>query len=170
MKESQDRTPPGKAAAESWVEMTEIVLPQHTNAIGTVFGGTVMSWVDTAAAVCALRHCGMQVVTASVDAMHFLAPIKLGWIVTVKASVNYTSTRSCEVGIKVTAQNPLAGERVHTASAYATMVALDEAGKPACIPPLQPNGDEERRRWEAAKKRRAARLALKETLKKRVQD
>jgi len=153
-----------KLAKDSWVEMTEIVLPQHTNAIGSVFGGTVMAWVDTAAAVCALRHCAKQVVTASVDALHFMAPIKLGWIVTIRASINYTSNRSCEVGVKVTAMDPLVGDSVHTASAYLTMVGLDKSGKPTSIPALRPANSVEKRRWHAAEKRREGRLKLKQEL------
>ena len=156
-----------KPPRASWVEMTEIVLPQHTNALGTVFGGVVMSWVDIAAATCALRHTGRSVVTASIDAMHFLAPIKLGWIVTLKASVNYTHNTSCEIGVRITAENPLTGEKNHTASAYLTFVALDSNGKPTPFRPLVLETDEERQRFEAAKTRRSARLALKEVLKKR---
>jgi acyl-CoA hydrolase len=152
---------------ESQVTMTEIVLPHHTNAIGSVFGGTVMSWVDTAAAACALRHCKKQVVTASIDAMHFLAPIRLGWIAMVEASVNYTSKTSCEVGVKVTAENPLTGEHFHTASAYATMVALDSHGKPTHIPELKPVSEDEKRRWQAAIHRRESRLKLKKDIEKK---
>lgn len=153
-----------KFPRHSFVEMTEMVLPQHTNAIGTVFGGTVMSWVDIAAATCAMRHCRKQVVTASIDALHFLAPIKLGWIVTIKASVNFTSRTSCEVGVKVTAENPIAEESFHTASAYLTMVALDSHGKPVPIPQLTPETDEEKKRYAAAMERRKSRLALKEAI------
>jgi len=156
-----------KAPRESWVEMTEIVLPQHTNALGTVFGGVVMSWVDIAAATCALRHTNRSVVTASMDAMHFLAPIKLGWIVTLKAAVNYTHKTSCEVGVRVTAENPLTGERNHTASAYLTFVALDSNGRPTPFRPIECESVEERQREERARVRRAARLQLKEALLKR---
>lgn len=156
-----------KKVEESQITMTEIVLPHHTNAIGTVFGGTVMSWVDTAAAACGLRHCQKQVVTASIDAMHFLAPIKLGWIVTIKASVNYTSKTSCEVGVKVMAENPLTNEFNHTASAYATMVALDSNGRPTPIPELLLESDLEKHRWEAAIKRRESRLKLKKDIQNR---
>jgi acyl-CoA hydrolase len=157
----------GKAPEESHVEMTEMVLPQHTNAIGTVFGGTVMSWVDIAAATCGMRHCRKQVVTASIDAMHFLAPIRLGWIVTIRAAVNFTSKSSAEIGVKVEAENPLSGERFHTASAYVTMVALDSNGRPSSVPPIVPQTDAERRRFEAAKDRRKARLELKEQIRAR---
>ncbi len=156
-----------KTVSESKVEMTEIVLPQHTNALGTMFGGTVMAWVDVAAAIAGLRHANRQVVTASVDALEFLAPIKLGWIVSIKASVNFASHKSCEVGVQVTAENPLTGERYHTASAYLTMVALDSLGKPTAIGAILPESNEEKRRFAEAQNRRQARLELKE--KNRIQ-
>jgi acyl-CoA hydrolase len=147
--------------------MTEIVLPQHTNALSTVFGGVVMSWVDIAAATAGMRHAGKQVVTASVDALHFLAPIRLGWIASVKASVNYVSRTSCEVGVKVTAENPLTGEKFHTASAYLTLVALDSQGRPAQMPGLRPETYDEQRRFKAAQVRRESRLALKKQLEEK---
>jgi len=156
-----------KFPAESWVEMTEMVLPQHTNALGTVFGGVVMSWVDIAAATCAMRHAAKTVVTASIDAMHFISPIRLGWIVTLKSAVNFTSTTSCEVGVRVTAENPLTGEKFHTASAYLTFVALDSFGRATPIPQIKPGTAEEIQRMEAAKARRRARLELRERLVKR---
>ena len=157
----------GKPPKDSHVEMTELVLPQHTNALGTIFGGVVLSWVDIAAAICAQRHSRKSVVTASIDAMHFLAPIRLGWIVNIKASVNYASHTSCEVGVKISAENPLTNEYHHTASAYVTMVALDGNGRPTPIPPVLPHTVDEKKRYEAALKRRTARLALKKDLKKR---
>lgn len=141
--------------------MTELILPHHTNNLGTIFGGTVMSWVDIAAAICAQRHCNKQVVTASVDAMEFLAPVRLGWILTLKASINYVWKTSCEVGIRVSAENPHSGELFHTASAYVTMVCLDSNGRPTRMPPIIPETDDQRRRYEEAKARRTARLELK---------
>ncbi len=152
---------PDKSSESSEAIMTEMVLPQHTNALGTVFGGVVMSWVDIVAAICAERHSNKQVVTASVDAMEFLAPIKLGWIVTLKASVNYVWTTSMEIGVKVTAENPRTGEFFHTASAYVTMVALDSHGRPTAIPKVLPVGSEQQRRFDEAKFRRISRLELK---------
>ncbi|MCX6128918.1 MAG: acyl-CoA thioesterase [Proteobacteria bacterium] len=151
----------GRSHLESEVVMTEMVLPQHTNAIGTVFGGVVMSWVDIAAAICAERHCHRQVVTASVDALEFLAPVKLGWIVTLKSSINYVWKTSCEVGVKVIAENPRSGESFHTASAYVTMVALDSNSRPTSMPPILPETEVQRRRYEEAKARRISRLELK---------
>ena len=149
---------------DSWVEMTEMVLPQHTNSHGTVFGGVVMSWVDIAAATCSLRHCRKPVVTASIDALHFLAPIKQGHIVSIKASINFVGRSSCEVGVKVVSENPITGVRSHTASAYLTFVALDDNGRPTEMPPLEPVTKDEKRRYEAAQIRRKSRLDLKETL------
>jgi len=142
------------------------VQPQHTNPLGTLFGGEVMAWVDVAAAVCAMRHCKKQVVTASIDAMNFLAPIRIGSIVCLDASVNYASRTSCEVGVKVTAFNPLNGEEHHTASAYLTFVALDSNGKPTPIPPVVPETAKDKQRFEAAVERRKQRLELKERQKR----
>lgn len=158
-----------KASSLSEVEMTELIMPQHTNAFHSVFGGVVMSWVDIAAATCAMRHAHKSVVTASIDAMHFLAPIKLGWIASIKAKVNYTSRTSCEVGVKVTSENPVSQEKYHTASAYLTMVALDSHGRPTIIPQVLAESESEKRRYEEAKARRAARLGLKRDLETRRQ-
>jgi acyl-CoA hydrolase len=150
-----------KFPKDSYVEMTEIVLPQHTNSLGTIFGGTVLAWVDIAAAICAMRHANLQVVTASLDAMHFLAPIRLGWVVNIKASMNFTAKSSCEVGVKVIAESPLTGERSHTASAYLTLVSVNKEGKPVPMPSLVPETPKEIQRFEDARKRRGIRLELK---------
>lgn len=143
------------------VLMTEIVLPQHTNPLGVIFGGVVMSWIDIASAIAAARHCKMHVATASIDAMDFIKPIHLGWIVTLRASVNRVWNTSMEVGVQVTAENPKTGEENHTATAYLTMVALDDERKPAEVPPVDPQTDEQHRRFRQAGERRALRLAAK---------
>ncbi len=152
---------------QSQVEMTEMILPQHTNAMGSVFGGVILSWVDIAAAITAQRHAQKPVVTASIDAMHFLAPIKLGWVVSIKASVNYVSSTSCEVGVRIDAEDPFSRESFHTASAYVTMVALNSHGRPTAMPPLEPETAEEKQRYEDAVERRKVRLSLKKTLQKK---
>src|SRR4051812_6204226 len=113
---------------DSQVMMTELVLPGQANSLGTIFGGVVMSWVDIAAAIAAQRHTRKAVVTASVDALHFIAPIKVGWIVNIMAAVNYVSRSSMEVGVRVDAENPMTGERFHTLTAYLTFVAVDAKG------------------------------------------
>ena len=157
----------GQTPSATATHHEHLVRPQHTNAHNTLFGGEVMAWVDIAAATCAMRHSGKQVVTASIDAMHFLAPIKIGWIVSLDASVNFTSRRSCEVGVRVTATLPITGEQHHCASAYLTFVSLDSNGRSTHMPPVTPETAREVDRYEAAKVRRAQRLELKDFLEKR---
>ena len=157
----------GKPPSFSATHQEHLVRPQHTNAHGTVFGGEVVSWVDIAAATCAMRHCGRPVVTASIDALAFLSPIHVGWVVCLDASVNFTARTSAEVGVKVTAFNAVTGEQHHTASAYLTFVALDSNGRPTPMAPVLPVTAEEKSRFQAAQTRRQARLELKERLAKR---
>ncbi len=141
--------------------MTEIVLPQHTNPAGVIFGGVVMSWIDIAAAIASARHCKANVATASIDAMDFIKPIHLGWIVTLRAKVNRVWNTSMEVGVQVSAENPRTAEHYHTATAYLTMVALDENKQPAKVAEFEPQSDDERRRFRQAGERRALRLAAR---------
>ena len=156
---------PSKSPSESEVIMTEIVLPQHTNAIGTIFGGTVMSWIDVAGAICAGKHARATVVTASIDALHFIAPIRLGHFVELRASVNCTGRTSMEVGVRVDSENPTTGEKFHNVSAYLTCVALGADGKAIPVPPLEPTTDAEKRRFQAAGLRRASRVQLAHQIK-----
>ncbi|MBC7369919.1 MAG: acyl-CoA thioesterase [Bdellovibrionaceae bacterium] len=142
--------------------MTQLVLPTHTNALGTIFGGTIMSWIDVAAAIAAQRHSGKEVVTASIDSLSFIAPVYKGWVVNLHASVNFTSRTSMEVGVRVDAENPKTGEVFHTASAYTTFVALGSNGKPTEVPTLILETPDEKRRFEAAKRRREQRLKNRE--------
>jgi len=137
-----------KPVRDSQVTMTELVLPSHTNSLGTIFGGVVMSWIDIAAAIAAGRHTRRAVVTASVDALNFVAPIKLSWVVNLKASVNYVARSSMEVGVRVEAENLLTGEKNHTVTAYLTFVALDAKGHPVEIPKVLPETADEKRRYE----------------------
>lgn len=146
--------------SHSVTTMTELVLPQHTNNLGSVFGGVIMSWIDICAAIAGSRHCSRQVVTASIDALNFVAPVYKGWIVNLKGSVNYVSRTSMEVGVRVDAENPIEGKTFHTASAYLTFVALDDRGKPMPIPPVLAVTEVEMRRYEAAQERRRHRLEL----------
>jgi acyl-CoA hydrolase len=138
--------------------MTEMVLPTHTNALGSIFGGTVMSWIDIAAAICAQRHSRKQVVTAHIDGLKFFAPVYKGWVVNLKASVNHVGNTSMEIGVRVDAENPQTGERFHTASAYLTFVALDSHSKPTQVAPILLENDEQKRRHAAALRRRENRL------------
>ncbi len=150
-----------RPVSESKVTMTEIVLPQHTNALGSVFGGTVVSWIDICAAIAAQRHCRKAVVTASIDALQFVAPVFQGWVVNLKASVNYAGRTSMELGVRVDAENPKTGETFHTASAYLTFVALGPDMKPSPVPPVLPETPDEIRRYNEAQVRRQNRLALR---------
>ncbi len=155
-----------KKPSDSSVTMTEIVLPIHTNALGTIFGGTVMSWIDIAGAISAGKHARGTVVTASIDALHFIAPIKLGHVVEIKSCVNYAGKTSMEVGVRVDSENPITGERFHNVSAYLTFVALGSDGKPRTVPAVLAETETEKRRFEAAQHRRQARINLAQTLKK----
>lgn len=154
-----------KPVSGSQIVMTEMVLPSDTNALGTIFGGKVVSLIDIAAAMAAGKHSRSVVVTASIDALQFVSPVKLGEYVHIKASVNYAGRTSMEIGVRVDKENPLTGEMAHTATAYLTFVAIDSSGKPRPVPPVTPGNDIEKRRFEAAKIRRAARLKLAEQLK-----
>lgn len=158
----------GKTVRESQVEMTEIVLPGHTNALGTIFGGQLMAWIDIAAAIAAGRHAKTICVTASIDALHFVAPVKLGHYVCIFASVNFTGRTSMEIGVRLESEDPLTGVRTHVATSYLTFVALDKnTGKPMPVPPLIPETDAEKRRYRHAELRRESRLALKDQLEKK---
>ncbi|MFQ5768123.1 MAG: acyl-CoA thioesterase, partial [Acidobacteriota bacterium] len=154
------RLAPVRTPAASRVEMTTLVIPEDTNIYGNVFGGRVMELMDKAAAIASLRHCRTGVVTASLDSLDFIHPISLGNIITVLAQVNAAWRSSMEVGVKVFSEDALTGERVHTCTAYLTMVALSPDGRPArgTVPPLRPETREDRRRMEEAAKRRRQRL------------
>jgi acyl-CoA hydrolase len=157
--EPYGRPPSGRSPALSRVEVTHIVLPGDANALGTIFGGRIMYWVDMAAAVAAKRYAGAQVVTASIDALHFLTPIRIGEVVVLRAQVNAVFRTSMEVGVRVEAEDPLAPEagRRYATKAYLTFVGRDAQGRPRPLPPLLPETAEERRRQAEAEARRQAR-------------
>jgi len=142
-----------KKVSESALESTYLVLPEHTNAMGNIFGGTIMGWVDIIASIISFRHCRSLVVTASMDELSFLNPVKLGDLVTLKAAINYTSKRSLEVGVRVEAENPITGEKSHTSSAYLTFVSLGDDGKAQPVPPIIPETDQEKKWFEEGKAR-----------------
>ncbi len=141
--------------------MTQLVLPEHTNAIGTIFGGQVAAWIDICAAIAAQRFCRRQVVTVSIDTLEFLHPIHRGHIAIFTAQVNAAWGTSMEIGVRVEGEDPLTGTRTHTASAFATFVALDPEGRPARVPVLAPAAPEEHARMAEANARRAHRLAAR---------
>ena len=140
--------------------MTEIVFPNDANPLGTAMGGRVMHWIDICAALAAGRHARTPVVTANVDNIDFHNPIPVGGIVVLLGSVNFAGRTSMEVGVKVWQEERSTGNRKHVASAYLTFVSLDpESRLPRPVPPVQPETDDERRRFVAAQERRAHRLA-----------
>ena len=135
------------------------MLPQHANAIGTAFGGTIMSWIDICAAVTAQRHCGRVAVTASVDALAFLAPIRVGDVVILRARVNAVFRTSMEIEVTVHREVPGDRNQVLCADALLTFVNLGDDGRPCPIQPLALQTDEDRDRDAAARARRARRLS-----------
>ncbi len=147
-----------KKISDSQIIMTELVLPNHTNQLGNLFGGQLMQWVDICAALSAAKHTNKICVTASVDRVDFHHPIKLGDAVTLIASVNRVFNTSMEVGVKVFAQNFRAGTKVHTNTAYLTYVSVDGTGKPVPAIKAIPETDDEKRRYDEALKRRENRL------------
>jgi acyl-CoA hydrolase len=148
----------GRRVCESQSELSEFALPNDANPLGNLLGGRIMHLVDLAAATAAMRHARCPVVTAAVDAMTFLRPIRIGELVTLKASVNRVFRTSVEVGVKVFAENLESGEIRHTNSSFVTFVALDAAGRPRELPPLLTETETECRRWREAGERRAQRL------------
>ena len=137
--------------------MTQLVMPGHLNARGSLFGGIVVQWIDVAAAVAAMRHAGTNAVTASIDSLEFLAPIRLGDVVLLQAQPNYAGRTSMEIGCRVEAEDPLTHERRYCTKAYLTFVALDRHERPTPVPALIPETEEERRRYQQAKARSEAR-------------
>ncbi len=150
---------PPRPPRHSLTEMTELVLPPHANALGTVFGGQVMAWVDICAAIAAHRHCGRVAVTAAVDEVVFLAPIHVGEIVRLEGRVNAVFGTSLEVEVLAQVENPATMDRTPCVAALLTFVAVGEEGKPVKAPVLLCESEDERRRSAEAHKRRQDRLA-----------
>ena len=147
-------------------EMTQILLPGHTNALGDAFGGQIAAWVDVCAAVSAQRFCRGPVVTASMDQLHFLRPVRRGMVVVLQARINQAWRTSMEIGVRVDAEDPATGQRQHCCSAYLTFVKLDPDGRPAAVPALDPGPDPiALRRQHEAELRRESRLALRDLLR-----
>ncbi len=142
-----------KTVKNTHVIMHELVLPNDTNLLGNVLGGRVMHLMDMCAAMSAYKHARTAVVTASVDRLDFLAPVKMGEIMILKSSVNYTGKSSMEVGVRIESENPKTGHIHHTSSAYLTFVSLNENGKPQKVDDIEPENDIEIRRYNEGKSR-----------------
>jgi uncharacterized protein (TIGR00369 family) len=139
-----------KPVSASRLVLAQVMTPLDANVSGNVHGGNIMKLADTAAGVVAIRHSGRNCVTATVDRFDFHAPVYVGNLVTLKASLNYVGRTSMEIGVRVEAEDLRTGRRTHTNSCYITMVALDADGNPAEVPRLLLETDEDRRRHEKA--------------------
>ena len=149
-----------KYVKNSQVTMIELVLPNNTNILNNLLGGRLMHWMDIASAMAAAKHCNNIAVTAAVDDISFHVPVKLGNIVTLKASVNRAFNTSMEIGVKVEAEDFETGEVKHANSAYFTFVSVDKiSGKKMQVPAVIPETDEEKYRYDHALERRNQRLA-----------
>lgn len=149
-----------KFTKESYVTMTELVLPNDTNTLNNLMGGRLMHWMDIVSAIAAQKHSNRIVVTASVDNVSFGKPIQLGNVVTLKAQVTRAFSSSMEVRIEVDAEDIPSGEKFASNSAYFTFVAVDQAGKPIDVPEAIPETDDEKEYYEGALRRRQLRLVL----------
>lgn len=157
--------PRGHSLSEP-VLMTELVLPSHTNDLGTIFGGTIMAWIDIAGAIAARRYAHAPVVTLSIDYLQFFVPIKIGYVVRTHARVTHVGRTSMEVEAIVEAENPSTGEVRKATQAYLTYVAVDEFGRPKPVPPYTPKTPEEKKQAQEAEGRRSRRLELSAQLKR----
>jgi acyl-CoA hydrolase len=154
-----------KPVRESISEYNELALPNDANVLGNLLGGKVMHLVDLCGALAAIRHARCPVVTAAVDYMTFISPVKIGQLLMLRSSVNRVFRTSMEVGVKVMVEDLASGEVRHTSSAYLTFVAIDAAGSRVPIPQVVPETDEEKRRYEEAARRREHRLEMRQKTK-----
>ena len=151
----------GRPVRDSISELTEYALPNDANVLGNLFGGKVMSMVDLAGSLAAIRHARCPVVTASVDYMNFIHPVHIGQLMILRSAVNRVFRSSMEVGVQVTVENLLTGELKHTCSAYLTFVGVDKEGGKVVLPPVIPETEEEIRRYQEAGERRRIRLEMR---------
>jgi acyl-CoA hydrolase len=149
----------GRFVRESASEYSELALPNDANGLGNLLGGKIMHLVDLAGAIAAIKHSRSPVVTASVDHMDFIQPVHIGQLVRLRASVNRAFRTSMEVGVKVWVEDLILGEELHVSSAFLTFVAVTKEGERVPVPPVIPETDDEKRRYERAGVRRELRLA-----------
>jgi acyl-CoA hydrolase len=146
-----------KTVSDSRVTLQQLMMPEHANALGNVHGGLLMKMADEAGAICAMRHAQRPCVTVAMDSMIFKSAVHVGELVSITAHINYVGRTSVEVGVEVTAENPIKGFVTHTNSAHLVYVALDDAGKPCSVPPLLLQTEEEHARWAEGKARQERR-------------
>jgi len=150
-----------KPMSASRISISQLMQPEHANNLGNVHGGWIMKLVDEAGALACMRHAQRRVVTVAIDQMVFRQPIRIGDLVNLKAEVTYAGKTSLEAEVQVTAENPITGEQTHTNTAYLVYVALDRHGRPAPVPGLLAETDEEKERMNKAQARQEHRLAQK---------
>ena len=152
-----------KPVHESISEYSELALPNDANVLGALLGGKVMHLVDLCGALAAIRHARCPVVTASIDYMNFLSPVRIGQLLMLRSSVNRVFRTSMEVGVKVMVEDLATGAIRHTSSAYLTFVAVDAEGHRVPVPAVIPETEDEKRRYEDAARRREVRLEMRKT-------
>jgi acyl-CoA hydrolase len=150
----------GKKPSDSAVESRYLLMPHQANPYGTAFGGVIIAWIDMIASMAAQRHCGKEVVTASIDSLSFKEPIRVGDHVVLKASVNYVGRTSMEVGVRVIREDPYSTKQIIATKAHLTFVALGKDKHPYPVVPILPETADEKRRYENAKIRVQARKDL----------
>jgi acyl-CoA hydrolase len=160
MKRKKQKTP-----GESAVEARYLLMPDQANPHGTAFGGSIVAWIDMVASMAAQKHCHKEVVTVSIDSLHFKEPIYVGDHVVLKACVNYVGRTAMEVGVQVTREEPLSGRKTVATTAHLTFVALDKNKKPTVAPPIVPKTADEKRRYKNAELRVKARKQLLKQIK-----
>ena len=153
-----------KTPAESLTTMAQVMQITDANNAGFVHGGSIMKLVDSAAGVAAMRHAQRRVVTAQVDSLSFHAPVHIGDVLSLSACVTQAWTSSMEVEVTVYREDPVTGDEDHTTTAYLTMVALDDHGRPVAVPPVSPETPDGERRQREAETRRSARIQLRQDL------
>lgn len=158
-----------RCVQDSKVEVIQFMTQMDANPAGNVHGGVIMKLIDNTAGIVAARHCGTNVVTASLDRLDFHSPVFVGDLLHVKASINLVGRTSMEIGVRVEAEDWRLGCKRHTASAYLTFISLDEHYRPTPVPPIVPVTEDEKRRYEEAKERRRIRLEEKDKEKERQQ-
>jgi len=150
----------GKHPQNTYVVMSELVLPNDTNTLGNLMGGRLMHWMDIAAAIASQKHCNCAVVTASVDNVSFANPIKLGNLLTIEAKLTRAFNTSMEVYLRVWGEDMSAQYKYLSNEAYLTFVALDPNGRPRKVPEIIPETEEEQKMYDGALRRRQIRLIL----------
>jgi acyl-CoA hydrolase len=143
-----------RRVSDSSLISTHLMMPQDANVYGNVFGGAILKLVDEIAGVVAAMHARMNVVTASIDKMNFFKPVYVGNLLILRASLNYVGRSSMTVGVRIEAKDLMTGTVVHTGSSFVTLVGLDEKGRPAEVPDVLPETEDEKRRYERGKAKR----------------